>query len=608
PEGQKNDKKALDEYMDLFINFKLKVIEAEALKLDTNPSFVRELQGYRKQLAAPYLVDKDVDDQLLKETYDRMCWDVRASHILINVDESSTDTAAAYKLISDLRKKALSGESFDTLAYKFSQDPSAKTNYGDLGYFTVFQMVYPFESAAFNTPKGQVSEIVRTKFGYHIIKVVDKRKSKGEVKVAHIMIALPKDANADQQKQAELKIRDIYEKIKNGADFAKTAEEVSDDKTSAKKGGELNWFGTGRMVPEFEAASFALAKTGDISQPIKTAFGWHIIKKVDEKPIGTYDELKTTLKNRVAKDARNQKSKTALIEKLKVDYKYISYPKNILEVQKTIDTTIFVKDVDDALKNKYSKPIFTVGDTTFLQYDLIVQLKSMQKRDKSELNKANIESAFKALSEKEILNYEEKRLDQKYPDFRYLMQEYHDGILLFDLTDKMVWSKAVKDTVGIESFYEQHKNNYMWGKRVDVSYWNCENAKCKASAIKYLTKNLPKGFDEKAFLAVLNKKEANCVSKASQKLYSEGDDKSLDKDVWQNKTLIEGKLPSFVDVSEKQIIIIHSLVNPEPKKLSEAKGLITADYQTYLEKEWIQELRNKYNVKVNQDVFQTIKP
>lgn len=607
PEGQQNDRKALDEYLDLFINFKLKVIEAENLKLDTNPNFIRELEGYRKQLAAPYLVDKDVDDKLLHETYDRMQWDVRVKHILIMCDENAPDTTAAWKKISDIRKRAIAGEPFDSLAYKYSEDPSAKTNHGELGYFTVFQMVYQFENAAYSTPVGKISEITRTRFGYHLIFVTDKRKSRGEVKVAHIMVALPKDATKDQQDKAEAKIKDIYVQLNNGGDFAKLAEEQSDDKTSARKGGELNWFGTGRMVPEFESASFAIPKPGDFSEPVRTAFGWHIIKKIEEKPIGTFDESKSTLKSKIAKDARNQQSKAALISKLKIEYNFKENTKNLQEVYK-VDTALLAKDPDAAFIAKYNKPLYTLGDSTYTQISFLNALMATRKKDKPVYTKPFIEKQYQSYIERNVMAYEEARLDKKYPDFRNLMQEYHDGILLFDLTDKMVWSKAVKDSAGLDEFYQKNKNSYMWPERVEVSLWDCKDLKEKDNAIKYLTKSLAKGFDETAFLAAVNKKDPSNVTKVSQKVYLQSDDKNIDNFVWSNKELLKGTLPAVVTISEKQIAIVNRMVPPEPKKIGEAKGLITADYQNFLEKKWIEELRNKYPVKVNQEIFITIKP
>jgi len=604
PEDKQNDKKALEEYLDLFINFKLKVIEALEQKLDTNPNFIRELQGYRKQLAAPYLVDKNVDEKLLKEAYERKQWDVRASHILINVDEFAIDTTKAYKKIQDIRKKAIAGENFDTLAFKYSEDPSVKGNFGDLGFFSVFQMVYPFENAAYNTAIGNISEIVRTKFGYHILKVTDKRKAPGEILVAHIMVALPRDADKEQQERAEKKIRDIYTEIINGADFAKMAEEKSDDKASARKGGELPWFGTGRMVPEFEIPAFALKNNGDISEPVKTAFGWHIIKRIDHKPIGSYEELSHELKNRVSKDTRSHKSKTALVEKLKTEYGFKNFPRNLEELHKSLDSTIFSLNFETETVNKYNKPLFTIGDSTYHQIDLVKQIVMSRKRELPEINKAYINQNYDMLLNNTIIAYEEKRLDQKYPDFKYLMQEYHDGILLFDLTDRMVWSKAVTDTEGLEAFHQENKEKYMWGERADVYRYSYSDNKAKDRAIKYLNKNLSKGFRPDQFLSTLNKKSTD-IKLVESKFYAEGEDNIIDEDFLKNKKAT----PAYRLIEDKsQILIIRGIVSPQPKSLNEAKGLVTADYQTYLESRWIDNLRQKYPVSINKEVFNTIKP
>ena len=318
------DQKALSDYLELYINYKLKVKEASELGLDTAATFVSELNGYRKQLSQPYLIDKEVSDKLMHEAYDRMQKDVRASHILIKCgpDELPKDTLEAYNKAMKARERVMKGEDFGKVAKEVSEDPSAKDNMGDLGFFTAMQMVYPFESAAFNSKIGDVSMPVRTKFGYHIIKKTDERKDPGEVFSAHIMVRAGKGTTPDDSAKAVQKINEINGKLKAGGNFEELAKQYSDDQGSAKNGGVLPSFKTGRMVPEFESAAFALKNKGDISEPIKTQYGWHIIKLINRKEIGTYEEMQSELKASIGKDSRSEVSKSSMVNKIKKEYKF----------------------------------------------------------------------------------------------------------------------------------------------------------------------------------------------------------------------------------------------------------------------------------------------
>jgi len=296
---------SLDEYMELFINFKLKVKEAREAGLDTVKKFITELDGYRNQLARPYLTDTDKLNDLMREAYQNQTQEVRAMHILIKTDANATpaDTLRAYNKTMAIRERLMKGEDFASLAKAVSEDPSAKDNGGDLGYFTAFQMVYPFEKAAYDTKVGEVSMPVRTRYGYHLIKVVDKRSARGEIHVAHIVVK-PK-SETDGEANAQTKINEIYQKSLSGeSTFEDLASKFSDDPTSAKKGGELAWFGTGKMVIEFEDAAYSLKNNGDVSQPFKTSFGWHIVKRLDYKPLPSFESMEKELKNKVSKDKR----------------------------------------------------------------------------------------------------------------------------------------------------------------------------------------------------------------------------------------------------------------------------------------------------------------
>lgn len=598
------EKKSVQDYMDLFVNFKLKVTEATEMKLDTSEAFKQELAGYRKQLAGPYLTDKNVTDALIQEAYDRMKTEVRASHILIKCNEDALpkDTLIAYNKALEYRKRALKGEDFKNLAKESANqnigDPSAKDNGGDLGYFTAMQMVYPFESAAYNAKVGEVTMPVRTKFGYHIIKVADRRASQGEILVAHIMLRIKKDATKDDSANVKQKAFEIYDKLKAGDKFEDYLQ-FSEDKQSAAKGGQLAWFAYNKMpIEEFAKASFEIKNNGEYAQPVLTRFGWHIIKRIDKKDIASFDASKAELKQKISRDSRSQMSRSSMIAKIKKDYSFTENLKNRDEVFKFIDTTLFLASwkSPDALKNM-KKDVVTIGDKKYSQADFANWIENHQsRRVKSDL-KAIMQQQYKTFVEEVCINYEDSKLEGKYPEFKNLLQEYRDGILLFDLTDRKVWSKAVKDTNGLNEFYDKNKNNYLWEERADVTVYHCADAKI-AAQVKTM---LGKSKTEKQITDEVNKKSQLNLS-VENIMYLKNELKWLESN-WKEKTIYTEETAD----KKSNVYYLNKILAKSPKKLNEAKGIITADYQNYLEKEWLKSLRDKYKVDINQEVLKSVK-
>ena len=601
-EATANDPKSLNEYVDLFVNFKLKVKEAEALQLDTAKAFRDELAGYRKQLAQPYLTDKDVNEKLLELTYQRLQEDVHASHILVKVAENALpkDTLEAYNKIMKIRERILKGEDFNKVAAEkgISDDPSSKENRGDLGYFTALQMVYPFENAAYTTKVGEISLPVRTRFGYHIVKVHDRRKAQGEVLVAHIMVKTPPTMSVEDSLNARTKITEIHNKLKAGAKFEELATQFSDDKTSAKKGGELIWFGTNKMPLEFEKASFALKNKGDFSEPTKTKYGWHIIKLIDKRGLPAFDNMKNELKEKVTKDSRSQAGRTSLIAKLKAEYKFKETITARDEFYKVVDTTVFKGTWDKAKASALKKTLFTLNDKTVTQPDFAAYIASHQSKRPVMDIKMFVNQLYNQFVDEQTIAYEESRLDQKYPEFKALMEEYHDGILLFELTDRKVWSKAVKDTTGAKEYYEKHKNKYMWDERADASVYSCSDAKVAQEVRKLLTAKK----SEKDILAAINK-DSQLNLQVETHLFSKGENEFVDKN-W--KVGISNDIISEKD-KKTVIVAVNKIEAPSIKSFQDARGSVTADYQEALEKEWLEELRKKYVVTIDKNVLATIK-
>jgi peptidyl-prolyl cis-trans isomerase SurA len=607
------DKKSLEEYLDLYINFKLKVKEAESLGMDTVSSFKTELAGYRKQLAQPYLMDKEVNDKLLQEAYSRMQWDIRASHILVKVgpNASPTDTLKAYKKIMDIRDSIVKkGRNFGKMAIAYSDDlsardqaqagnrPATKGNAGDLGYFTALDLIYSFETAAYNTKVGEVSMPVRTDYGYHLVKVTDRKPAMGKVQAAHILITIPANSTAADSAKYKAKIFEIYQKLKGGAAFEDMAKQFSDDKASAAKGGVMAWFGVNRMVPEFIAAVSKLNK-GEISEPTQTMYGWHIIKMLDRKGIAPFDSIKSELKTKISKDSRANKSKEVMVEKLKTEYGFKDYPDALADFNKVVDDSIFMGKWKASRAKDLNKNLCTLGTKTYTQQDFAKYLAAHQS---SKANKVDISvylnGMYKQFIDESAINYEDGMLETKYPEFKSLMKEYRDGILLFELTDEKVWSKAVKDTVGLKEYYDKNKQNYMWDTRLDATIYTCANANVAKTTHKLLKKGK---LTNDEILKEINKTSQLDLKIESAKFLKK-DNPLIDSIPW-----VTGFTKDMTKNGSVVFVKVNQVIPKEPKSLAEAKGMVTADYQTYLEKEWIDSLKKKYTVDVNKDVFSTIK-
>lgn len=606
-ENPKYDEASLNDYMELFVNFKLKVIEAEKQGFDTTKTFKNELKKYRIQLEKPYLTDKKADDELIKEAYQRMKWNIAASHILISCAENSLpkDTLEAYNKIKNIRKQAIQKNAdFGSLAKKYSNDPSAKQNKGYLGYFSVFSMVYPFESAAYNTKVGQVSKIIKTRFGYHIIKVKDKKINEGQIKVAHLMRAVPVDSDSVKKIEEKEKIHKIYDSIMQGGDFIYFVKKYSDDKGTSTNGGGLPYFGVGRMIPEFEQAAFGIKTIGNYSKPVKTNYGWHIIKLLDKKPIGSFEELKPHLKNRISKGLRAKQGQKRLIEKLKTEYKFAEQKNNIKDINNIVDESIYKGEWKCLNLNKMQKTLFTIADTIYTQADFCNYLSENGKYYPKKMPLSIlVDKAYKKYVDDEIIKFEQKNLENKYPEFKYLLKEYHDGILLFNISDKKIWTKAITDTLGFMKFYENNKNNYLWGKRTEATVYVFNNkkyeSKIKKIAEKTGKKNTDPAVDIKKLIDKIQKKDTAFILQVTKKKYSKGENKLIDK--LKNT---KGIKSAIEENGKIKLVYINGEVPPEPKQIEQVKGLVTADYQNHLEKEWIKHLREKYTIKIDKSVFE----
>ena len=588
-------KASIDEYMELFINFKLKVHAAKAAGLDTVSKFKYELQGYRSQLARPYLTDQEKLDELMQEAYAHLQEEVRASHLLIECKPNAlaADTLKAYNKIMDIRKKILAGESFESAAKKYSTDKSVEKNNGDLGYFTAFQMVYPFESAAYNTKIGEVTIPVRTQYGYHLLKVTGRRSARGEIHVAHIMVKPKKE---DANDASEAKINEIYQKALEGKQtFQELCALYSEDVTTKNKGGELPWFGTNKMVSEFEEASYALKADGDVSRPFKTSYGWHIVKRLAYKPLASFESMSKDIKAKVSKDVRAEKTKNSFLSKIGKEYNFVYNQKYINKLASKADSSTYVGQLK-ASKGLLKKVFCEVSGTKYTVNDFY-QTMITRKGANTNLNPEDyVKFEAKMFAEDKLMREEDAHLEGKYPAFRLLMKEYREGILLFELTDQLVWSKAVKDTVGLNSYFEANKASFMWPDRAEVVIYTCANDEIANK----LRKMLESGKSPSEAAAELNQgTQLNLQTEGG--LFAREDREVLGKIKWT-----EG-LSVNVPMNGQVIVVdIAELLNKSPKKLSESRGLVTSEYQNFLDKMWVEELRKTHTYKVNTEVLYSI--
>lgn len=539
--------KTLDEYLDLFINFKLKVKEAESQGIDTTEAFLKELKGYRAQATPKYMRDNDAIDSLINLSYQHLCKDRRAAHITIQcpLDANDSIVADALARIKDARERVTLGkqvikgkgkkarlvrepkEDFFAVAKEVSTDPSVKENGGELGWIIPFRYVYPFEQAVYATEIGSVSEVFRTAYGFHIALVEEEREHL-EVRAQHIMKMVPRGNDSlELAKKAEIDA--VYANVLAGADFSEVARRESDDKGSAMRGGDLGWFGRGYMVKPFEDAAYALKDSGEICAPIRSAFGWHIIRLEGKKGIAPLAEMRSDIEKKVSRDER------------------------------------------------------------------------MQEQEKSFLNKTRAEYNLPAeMTDDEVRQYADEHLEEKYEDLKNLVREYHDGILLFDVSLAEVWDKATQDTVGLTEFFKKHKKEYTWEKPKYKGYVVYCKDQASAKAAKAIIKSAPAEQVEMVMNERLNLDSVTYV-KFQKGLWECGQNPAVDKFGFKQKKV------ELQEDADFPVVFCVGKVLKQPEEYSDERGKVTTAYQDALEVEWLKKLREKFPVVLNKEVFDSLK-
>jgi len=586
--------KDIDAYLELFVNYKLKVKDAKRLGLDKDPQYVREFSNYRNQLIKNYLTDNKVTDDLVQEAYVRLTNDVKASHILIRLDENETDTTEVYNKLLDLRQRVLD-EGFEAVQQEVHDGQTVYAE--DLGWFSGFKMVYPFENMAYNTKVGEVSMPFRTQFGFHIIKVWDTRKSLGEVTVEHIMISKKQQ---DSTINPETRIQQIYKKIEQGEKFESLAKQFSDDKSSASKGGLLAAFSGGQLSSKtFEDVAFGIENTGDISKPFLSEYGWHIIKLISKKGIQPFEEMKPDLQNRVKRDSRSQLINSAMANKLKKQYAIKDNEQALTYFTGIITDDFFKRGWTIPKQIQADKAVFTIKDSTYTYQGFAEYLMSAQRNYANKQLKPDllVRKEYDAYLEKSLLTYQEEHLEEENEDFAHVLQEYRDGLLLFDLMEKEIWNKASNDTIGLQSFFEKHQSDYVWKDRADATLLTSASEKELAKA----RKAVKKGKSLETVLADANKRDASTILATTQVF--EQDNSSL-PDAFK---FSEGISEVFEHNEAYHFLITKAVLPAGPKTLQEARGKVVSDYQTQLENSWLESLHERYKVQIDSAAVELVK-
>jgi len=594
-ESQKN----VAGYLDLFIDYKLKITEAYAQELDKNQQYIKEFKKYEDQLAKKYIYDKRVVSKLVEEAYDRSLEEINAEHILVlsNLNDSPNDTLKAYNKIKEAHVKALKGENFTSLVIEYSEEPGAKKSKGKLGYFTAFQMVYPFENTAYNTKVGEISQITRTSFGYHIIKINDRRKKKPKINVSHIMIFSNKDKKAEDPEE---RINELYAMIMQGEPFEKIAKQFSEDKNTGVKGGQLKTFGPGDLkAPKFENAAYSIKNEGEIIAPIQSAFGWHIIRLNEKFSIPSFEEQKDDIEKKVKGGARalvvTQAINNKIIKKygFKEGESYISYFNNFVN-----DSILSRKWTYSSIPLTENQILFTIGDHDVTYTDYAEYLRDNQKTIKKYINKESLLIDMYVKFKNETLkNYFKERLEVENTEYATIINDYRNGLLVYDVMNKNIWQIAKTDSTGLKDYYEKTKNNYKWKKRLDVDIYSSSDE----TTTKQVQTLLMRG-EESATI----KKQINSDGKINVITVSdvfEIDQSELPEDLIPEKGVSDIKLNDGFYV----VVNIKEVIEPTLKEFDEVRGTVISDFQTEIEKKWMQSLRYKYEVKINNKSLKKLK-
>ncbi|REG88441.1 peptidylprolyl isomerase [Algoriphagus antarcticus] len=582
-----------DENLDLFINYKLKVREAEAKGLDQSEEFLKEFESFRENIKAPFLIRNSLEEGELRKAYSRMQEIIRASHILLQfpANASEEDSMIVLRMAMKIEDEIKNGGSINDLAVEYSDDPSAQINKGDLGYFTALQMVQPFEDAAFSLQPGQVSDPVLTNFGYHIINVKDRQPNPGQVRVSHILIRIDENA-PNGEDLAKRKVADIYNEIqKVSTIWDDIVKNYSEDPSSSLKGGILPWFSVGSMIPEFEMAAFSLTETGEVSPPIRTRYGYHILRLEEKRPVESFESMEESIRSRILRDSRSTMIQSQVMSIQKSRYNFDENEGNVAKLRAELNTTTksgFAQYLTE--KDLAADQLFSLQGKSYIAQDLADYM--AEEEISLKIKTGTFDAWYERFAASELNKAEEADLAANNKEYRMLLKEYRDGILLFSLMNEEVWQKGLMDSVAQKAFYQKNIQEYQWKGRVNAYIVKVLDMTQLDAARKILQGN-PLS-DE-----LIASFESSYESTNSLAFQTESGNIEYSEHPVLSKANMNESYQELEANGHLHIVLLGEKTNAEPKKFDETRGFVIRDYQEYLDKNLIETLRKKYPVKIN---------
>ena len=596
---QEEDQKTVDGYLSLFIEYQIKALEAERLGYGEKEAFLKEFSSYEGQISRNYLFEDRAIEEVAREAFERNKYEIDASHLLIRCGYEAlpSDTLVAYNKIKNLHERALNGEDFETLIIENSEEPNVKSYKGRLGYFTAFSLVYPFENEAYNTPVGSISNIVRTSFGYHIIKVHDKREKPQQIVVSHIMAATKSKDTTTTPKE---RIFQIYNLLKAGNTFENLAKQYSDDKNSGKKGGKLKPFVRGDLRSRyFEEAAYSIKEIGDITEPVQSDMGWHIIRLDSIITHQSFEDSREIYENKVKEGNRAKVVNNNIIASIKDKFGFVNGPAKFQDVYTKVGEEVLKREyVYAPLLNNENKTLFTIGNDAVTFNDFLEFIEQKQKIGKlSSPKEVLIQNFYEEFEAEEIKKYFRKDLYDENQEYKSLITEYRNGLMIFDFMYENVWNAAKEDTLGQKEYYEQNKQKYFWKERINASIYSSPD------------KN-----------EILNIERLLGEGKTNEEIKALQTDNSktkfiIDNGVFENES---DKLPSNFDMKKGVsniyeqndtflIVNVSEVLPPSQKTFIEVQGRLITEYQSVVEKRLLNNTKKNYEVIINEKTLKRIK-
>lgn len=589
----------LDEYVEMFKIYKMKVADAKANGIDTTAQFVKEMRQYRSELASPYLVDSIYLNSLVKEAAARAKEDVEVSHIMLLKSRDVTENKRQRARLDSIRGELLADGDFTDLALRFSQDRSVANNKGYLGFISAGRFPYDFETAAYTTPEGEISEIVESPVGFHIIKAGKTRPAKGKVDASHILLLVPRNASEKDEVAIKQRIDSIYSVVKTDpSKFADIAAKLSDDKGSARQGGKLPAFGPGEMVPEFESTAFSLPD-GEISEPFKTSYGWHIIQKHASIAPAGESQLKPEILRKAAnpQDGRYQHVKDQRTRRLAEKHNASLNAANVASIishaaENGIDSTFVASYTSSPLGDL---AIAIIDGKELPASEMFSHLTKMRFEDPATAASA-IETNINNYFALQLIEAEEDWLYANNEDYRNLLNEYYDGSLLYEISVRNVWDKASSDREGLQKYFDAHKSEYKWTEPHVKGYLVQAMNDSVAEIVRQRLNTFPSD-------SIITKAKKEFPGKVviEKVLATKGSNAMVDNIMFGGpETKPQHKSFTTYFMYEPRII-------NAPESVDDVKGQATSDYQNELETQWVETLKKKYPVKINKKELKKIK-